>query len=275
MSTYKWSIPTGKEINGQTYIKDTDNKIYDTISDLVDFVNSEGTHTGAGLVYDLVDKTTTQTITGNKVFTNATVTGSFSGNLSGNASTATSLKDAVDITLTGDASGTVSFDGSTDISISVTISDDSHSHSNLIPSGCIVMWSGAIASIPTGWYLCNGSNGTPNLIDRFIVGAGSLYGVGATGGSRDATLVAHSHSGTTGGQSNDHTHGTVISGGSSSVDPFTGSYRNGSVLNGSTTYTSSGASSNHTHSFTTDTQGTSGTNANLPPYYALAYIMKG
>ncbi len=51
----------------------------------------------------------------------------------------------------------------------------------LIPSGAIIMWSGAIDAIPSGWQLCNGNSGMPNLVDRFIVGAGSSYPVGATG----------------------------------------------------------------------------------------------
>ena len=54
-------------------------------------------------------------------------------------------------------------------------------------TGMIMMWGGSIASIPSGWALCNGSNGTPDLRDRFIVGAGSGYSVGATGGSVTAT----------------------------------------------------------------------------------------
>jgi len=49
-----------------------------------------------------------------------------------------------------------------------------------IPSGCIIMWSGSIASIPSGYVLCNGSGGTPDLRDKFVVGAGNSYVVGAT-----------------------------------------------------------------------------------------------
>jgi len=52
----------------------------------------------------------------------------------------------------------------------------------LIPPGGIIMWSGGIASIPAGWALCNGQNGTPDLRDRFVVGAGGSYGVGERGG---------------------------------------------------------------------------------------------
>lgn len=100
----------------------------------------------------------------------------------------------------------------------------------LIPSGIILLWSGSIASIPSGWVLCNGANSTPDLRDRFVVGAGTTYAVNATGGANtvtlDATMIpshthtvtttgtassenAHSHtfSGTTSGQSATHTHG--------------------------------------------------------------------
>ena len=66
---------------------------------------------------------------------------------------------------------------------------------NAFPSGGIIMWSGAENAIPSGWVLCNGSNSTPDLRNRFVVGAGtgSSYSVGDTGGSNDATLVSHSH----------------------------------------------------------------------------------
>lgn len=72
----------------------------------------------------------------------------------------------------------------------------------MIPFGVITMWSGAVNAIPGGWALCDGSNGTPNLLDRFIVGAGGDYEVGDTGGAANVTLTeaqipAHSHSGST------------------------------------------------------------------------------
>jgi len=53
---------------------------------------------------------------------------------------------------------------------------------NPVPSGSIIMWSGSIAAIPSGYVICNGSNGTPNLLDSFVVGAGNTYAVGNTGG---------------------------------------------------------------------------------------------
>lgn len=54
-----------------------------------------------------------------------------------------------------------------------------------LPSGTIILWSGSISNIPAGFTLCDGSNGTPDLTDRFVVGAGSGYSVGGTGGSVD------------------------------------------------------------------------------------------
>jgi len=108
-------------------------------------------------------------------------------------------------------------------------------------TGMILLWSGSIASVPSGWALCDGTNGTPNLRDRFIIGAGSTYAVNATGGSATATLAttnlpSHTHSisasGTTGLQSNGHTH------------TFSG--------------TTSGQSADHTHSGTTSNKSLTG-----------------
>ena len=62
-----------------------------------------------------------------------------------------------------------------------------------VPSGGIILWSGSTGSVPSGWYLCDGTNGTPDLRNSFIVGAGNTYAVGATGGTADAVVVAHTH----------------------------------------------------------------------------------
>ena len=131
MATYSWSIPEGKNITGTTFIKTTDNHIADTIDNLVDFVNGEGVHAGQGLTYDLIDRASTQTITGLKTFTstiNANVNGNVTGSLAGNATTATTLQTARNINLIGDISGSSSFDGSANINISATVADDSHNH---------------------------------------------------------------------------------------------------------------------------------------------------
>jgi len=131
---------------------------------------------------------------------------------------------------------------------------------NGVPSGCIVIWSGSSGSIPSGWNLCNGSNGTPDLRDRFVVGAGSTYAVGNTGGTKDAIVVSHSHSVSDPG----HNHSLGFQ--NTTIDQNSGSaglVRQGSSNTGTA---STGISINST--------GDSGTNANLPPYYALCYIQK-
>ena len=76
-------------------------------------------------------------------------------------------------------------------------------------SGMIILWSGNTGNIPTGFVLCDGNNGTPNLTDRFVVGAGAAYSPGATGGSSSVTLStsqlpSHNHS-FSGSSSHSHT----------------------------------------------------------------------
>jgi hypothetical protein len=150
------------------------------------------------------------------------------------------------------------------------------SAASAIPSGVIVMWSGSIAAIPSGFYLCDGSNGTPNLRDRFVIGAGSSYAVGGTGGSKDAVVVSHTHSfsGST-NSTGSHTHVQQYSGadGDREGTHISGTTYARTAAN-STASTASAGSHSHTVSGTIGSTGSSGTNANLPPYYALAYIMK-
>jgi len=159
-----------------------------------------------------------------------------------------------------------------------------------IPIGGIIMWSGTIASIPTNWRLCDGTTYgslvTPDLRNRFIIGASldtaTTHATGGsggitrahtsietptdyvTGGSKDAVVVSHNHGITDTG----HNHGHISKG--------TGNYASGmnewagvgGMLsnNISTTTNSTGISIN--------SEGVSGTNKNLPPYYALAFIMR-
>lgn len=144
---------------------------------------------------------------------------------------------------------------------------------NGVPSGVILLWSGSIASIPTGWVLCNGSSGTPDLRNRFVVGAGSTYSVGATGGSADAVVVAHSHSASSSSSVSDpgHAHSyttysQIRQDGTAVLDAMTNP-------TGGTTGTATTGISVST-STTVNSAGVSGTNANLPPYYALCYIFK-
>ena len=135
-----------------------------------------------------------------------------------------------------------------------------------IPVGAIIAWNGASDAIPSGWALCDGTNGTPDLRNRFIVGAGSSYSVGATGGSDTVTLTtaqipSHNHTLKTQGNTsamNATTTGTVlVSDGhfSGSDSQFTSGYSNYANI----TSTSTGSGQSH---------------ENRPPYYALCWIMK-
>lgn len=135
-----------------------------------------------------------------------------------------------------------------------------------IPSGVILIWSGSSAAIPAGWLLCNGSSGTPDLRNRFIVGAGSTYSVGNKGGSADAVVVSHTHTATVTDPGHSHTY-----------------FRNNNIVGDSsegnnfldfTDSTQSTGTATTGITVTNSTTGESGTNKNLPPYYALCYIMK-
>jgi len=157
--------------------------------------------------------------------------------------------------------------------------------SNTVPSGLIAIWSGSVGSIPSGWVLCNGQNSTPDLRNSFVLGAGNSYAVGVTGGSTDAIVPSHTHSATSSSSASSsasvtdpqhsHTIGNQIfnDGGSGLA------YGNGySVVNGATASASTGitvgVSTSVSTSTTVATAGVSVTNANMPPYYALAFIMK-
>ena len=167
------------------------------------------------------------------------------------------------------------------------------------PSGAILMYTGTTA--PAGWVLCDDSTaaqnaGAPDLRDRFIVGAYPTGGSStypnltkdSTGGSANATLVRHSHT------VNSHTHGdgtyAAASGGnhnhsytvrlSNTTNDDDESNSSCSTANSTQT---TGNSGNHTHNVSgtsgaaspgTNQQGASADNANLPPYYALCFIMK-
>ena len=140
----------------------------------------------------------------------------------------------------------------------------------VIPIGGIILWSGAEASIPTGWALCNGQNGTPDLRDRMIMGAGTTYKTGSKGGA-----VTHTHgvSGTVGAttltvaQLAAHGHDFTIC----RDDAGTGYVDTGSNQGGECATQTAGSSASHTHSLTGVKSGSA---SSLPPYYALAYIMR-
>ena len=151
-----------------------------------------------------------------------------------------------------------------------------------IPIGGIIMWSGKIANIPTNYALCNGSNGTPDLRNKFVIAAHSDKSVsGITtaattitgsntkeGGDKDAVIVTH-----------DHKYAFA-----SKDDPVAiGNNYEGSGISNVTEHAdinelsqSGGDDGSDLAGFTADTQevGSSASNANLPPYFALAYIMR-
>lgn len=126
-----------------------------------------------------------------------------------------------------------------------------------VPSGMIMMWSGASNAIPSGYVLCDGTNSTPDLRDRFVVGAGSTYAVGATGGSASVTLTtaqlpAHTHT---------YTDSNVLQqslpSGGIDIDFNNTTWDPNGLLNKTTGSTGSGSS-----------------HENRPPYYSLCYVMK-
>jgi hypothetical protein len=134
-------------------------------------------------------------------------------------------------------------------------------------SGMIMLWSGSAASIPSGWLLCNGASSTPDLRDRFVVGAGSTYAVDGTGGSADAVVVSHTHTATSTVTDPGHNH-------TANVFASGGVYAAFSNIAGPQTVTTSTATTGITVATTNASEGVSGVGANRPPYYALCYIMK-
>jgi microcystin-dependent protein len=141
---------------------------------------------------------------------------------------------------------------------------------NAFVAGMIMLWSGSSASIPSGWLLCDGSSSTPDLRNRFVVGATSTYAVGATGGSADAIVVSHTHTATSTVTDPGHTHNYGQN------ERTQVGQDNGVAYDSepSSAFTTSSSTTGITVATTNASAGSSGTNANLPPYYALCYIMK-
>jgi len=181
----------------------------------------------------------------------------------------------------------------------------------IVPVGGILIWSGSVGTIPTGWQICDGTNSTPDLRDRFIVGSGSTYTTDDTGGAATKDLT-HSHaSGGSTSSTGDHTHtlpgsGDLTGGGHAHGFPTNAGYLSGGWKGGRTgagvsfsnyashyhaipgglstssdgahTHTISGTPSNagtHSHVINdTAGDGLTASESILPPYYALAYIMR-
>ena len=203
----------------------------------------------------------------------------------------------------------IEFKSGSGISLSANAADKSITISTSsaigIPTGIIAMWSGTLVNIPAGWRLCDGTNGTPNLLDKFVMGVvNSTTNPGASGGAKTVTLSvanipAHSHtsaehthtlSGVSVSTAGDHTH--TMSGVYGVQYPLnTGGYKvigynfdkfpPSELLNAGGSSSSAGA---HTHSISGSVSSTTPGNTGsvgsgtafsiLPPYYALAFIMK-
>jgi len=141
-----------------------------------------------------------------------------------------------------------------------------------LPPGVICMWSGTLATIPTGWALCDGTGTTPNLVAKFIRGVATAgTDPGSTGGA-DAVTLTGSQSGT-----NAHSHTITDPGHSHSINGNISSYtpRNYANLQHQGGYTI------NTNSATTgisinnaSTSNASSSHENMPAYYELAYIQK-
>ena len=123
---------------------------------------------------------------------------------------------------------------------------------DIVPPGVIVMWSGSIAEIPTGWSLCDGTDGTPDLTDRFVVGAGSSYAIGDSGGADSVTLTES--------EMPEHDHFVPGDTNTAGADEDFVTYQ--------------ANSGDRTDQRITDPAGGDEPHENRPPYYALAYIMK-
>lgn len=152
------------------------------------------------------------------------------------------------------------------------------------PAGAIIMWSGVITNLPVGWKLCDGTNGTPNLRNKFIVGAGDEYAINDEGGAKDVTLTeaqipSHTHDkgSLAVGQAGAHTHKFSRRTNNQFVS-ISGNITVGFIgVNGEAVpQLDTSSNGDHTHPVTGSTGAKGGGTAheNRPPYYALAYIMK-
>jgi len=141
------------------------------------------------------------------------------------------------------------------------------------PYGTIVIWSGNVDAVPYGWHLCDGTGGTPDLRDRFVVGAGLSYAKGATGGEATHKLTVDEMPAHTHGVAGEHRHNLLGASEAPNGDlhktsiNFFPNATETEVWLSDYIVSSEGA---HQH----PAAGGNAAHENRPPYYALAYIMK-
>lgn len=133
-----------------------------------------------------------------------------------------------------------------------------------LPIGAIIIWSGTDDNIPSGWHICDGTDGTPDLTDKFVLGAGTAHIVGNSGGEEEHTLTvneipAHSHQQRA---AMDATHTAVTAIGDTAGSKKVNSIKTDVVE--VDTYSP----------LTTISVGGGQPHNNMPPYYTLCYIMK-
>lgn len=167
-----------------------------------------------------------------------------------------------------------------------------------VPIGGIIMWNAALGGLPANWQICDGTNGTPDLRNKFVIGAGSTYSVGGTGGANTANLE-HNHSGSVTDSDGGHTHTQADTGaGGAHQHTYTTGVESATASGDDNAFDEYGALPNHTHVITTDTESahihnnpdtnTGGAHTHgvtldnqlsssqdiRPPYYAIYYIMR-
>lgn len=185
----------------------------------------------------------------------------------------------------------VLFDDVPDIMGAVNAAIDAKIKSH-VPSTLIGIHSGTVATIPATWVLCDGQNGTIDLRDKFVLGAGTGAGVtavGATGGAKTVTLninqvPSHQHTGTTNGAGshghsiNDPGHNHRWGRNDANIVGGSGAPTFNAGADGTTTTSTTGISINgvgdHAHTFGTDFRGGDQAHENMPPFYALCFIQK-